>query len=404
MKILHTADWHIGKKLHKYDLLEDFNLFINWLVKFVKSQKIDVLLISGDIFDLANPSNDAKKAYYQSLVNLQKTGVKLIITGGNHDSPSFLNAPDKLLNEFNISIVGKASENIEELLFPLYDEVNQIELVVAAVPFLRNNNLQEDEIAKSYEERVINLRKGIQKYYHQVAKIANDKYPDIPCIAMGHLFAKGVSTSDSERDIQIGNLASIEASQFGSYFSYIALGHIHKPQQIKGEVPIYYSGSPYPLSFSEKNDKKRVLIIDTKKSFIPISYEVPLFRKLISISGNLKEIESKLNLLDSKEHLTNLIEIEVIERVYNPDLAFRLSELVDSFSNKSFQIVKHRISFIEKSKKLGDFIHEEVQLNELNIQDVFKKRIDEVELPDDKKKLLFLGFTELYEEFMENKQ
>jgi exonuclease SbcD len=79
---------------------------------------------------------------------------------------------------------------------------------------------------------------------------------------MGHLFATGASVSDSERDIQIGNLAGLEASHFGDQFDYIALGHIHKPQRLKAETPIFYCGSPIPLSFSERKNEKRILILD----------------------------------------------------------------------------------------------------------------------------------------------
>lgn len=404
MKILHTADWHIGKKLHKYDLLEDFYLFVDWLVEFIEAEKIEVILISGDVFDLANPSNEAKKAYYQSLVQLQKTGVKIIITGGNHDSPSFLNAPDKLLQELGISVVGGVPKNTSDLLIPVYNTKNEIELVVAAVPYLRNNTIQEEEIAKTFDERVTNLRNGIQKYYEEVAILAKKDFPDIPCIAMGHLFAKGVSTSESERDIQLGNLASVEASQFGTYFVYVALGHIHQPQQVKGNIPIYYSGSPLSLSFSEKKDKKRVLVIDTKKSFTPESIEVPVFRKLISISGNLQELKLTLESLESNEQLTNLIEVEVIETTYNPELSFQVSELIDAFNNQGFEIVKHRIRFTEQAKKMGDLTSENTQLNELKIQEVFQKKLNEINITEEKKELLQLALTELYEELIDKDQ
>lgn len=400
MKILHTADWHIGKKLHKYDLLEDFYFFVDWLIRFIKSEKIHVLLVSGDVFDLANPSNEAKKAYYQSLVKLQKTGVKIIITGGNHDSPTFLNAPDKLLNELDISIVGGVPEKIENLLFPVYNIENEIELVVAAVPFLRNHSVQGDDVAKTYDERVMNLRNGIQKYYERVALVSEEKFPNLPCVAMGHLFAKGVSTSESERDIQLGNLASVEASQFGTYFSYVALGHIHKPQQVKGKIPIYYSGSPLPLSFSEKSDTKRILVIDTEISFEPTSYVVPEFRKLISINGDLQHITSELLTLNSKHQLTNLIEIEVVEKTFDPEISFELSKVIDSFSKVGFEIVKHRVRFLEHSKKMGDLATQNIQLNEMKVRDVFLKKLDEIELSNEKKELLQLALDELYEELL----
>ena len=116
MKILHTADWHIGKKLHKHYLYEDFDLFINWLIKLISEQEIEAVLISGDVFDLANPSAEARKQYYRALLQLRKTNCQLIITGGNHDSPSMLDAPKEILNELNVTVIGGMPSKIEECL------------------------------------------------------------------------------------------------------------------------------------------------------------------------------------------------------------------------------------------------------------------------------------------------
>src|SRR5690606_36976975 len=115
MKILHTSDWHIGKQLHKYDLSEDLNYFFNWLVNFIKTEKIDVLLVSGDIFDQANPSQAAFKQYYDLLKKLINRDCKIILTGGNHDSAAVLNAPKELLEAFDISVFGGAIENSSEM-------------------------------------------------------------------------------------------------------------------------------------------------------------------------------------------------------------------------------------------------------------------------------------------------
>ncbi|NJW55391.1 exonuclease sbcCD subunit D, partial [Salinimicrobium sp. CDJ15-91] len=118
----------------------------------------------------------------------------------------------------------------------------------------------------------------IQNIFFEASEICASKYSGIPAVAMGHLFTAGIETSDSEREIQIGNLAAFEASRFGSYFSYIALGHIHKPQRVSAAVPTFYSGSPLPLSFSERKDEKRILLLDTENSWEPLSIPVPSFR------------------------------------------------------------------------------------------------------------------------------
>jgi len=130
LKVLHTADWHIGKVLHKYALREEFNLFLNWIYDYIEKEKIDLLLISGDIFDIANPAVKDRELYYQFLSQLIKLDIKVIITGGNHDSVGLLNAPQKVLDQLNINVIGGATENIENELIEIKNENGQIKLVV----------------------------------------------------------------------------------------------------------------------------------------------------------------------------------------------------------------------------------------------------------------------------------
>lgn len=398
MKILHTADWHIGKKLHKQDLTEDFSLFIQWLCEEIEQQQVEVLLVSGDVFDLANPSNEAKRLYYQSLLKLKNLGLQIIITGGNHDSPSMLNAPQAILNELNVQVVGNLPENFEDVMIPIASKHGNIEAVVAAIPFLRNNDVQSAEVAKTYEERLENLKNAIANYYTQAAELAKSNFPGVPCIAMGHLFTHGVQTSESERDIQIGNQAGVEALHFGEYFSYVALGHIHQPQQVKAKIPIYYSGSPVQLSFSERKDQKRVLLIDTKNACEPTSITVPTFRQLITLKGNIAEIEHKLMNLTPNAQLPYFIEIELVEEKYNPQIVFLLNNLMENFQTKGYTIVKHRILFQEKQKGLSAIVQPKQNLEEMKAKDVFEKRIADTELSLEQKQQLMSNFELLLQE------
>jgi len=398
MKILHTADWHIGKKLHKQDLTEDFSLFIQWLCEEIEQHQVEVLLVSGDVFDLANPSNEAKRLYYQSLLKLKNLGLQIIITGGNHDSPSMLNAPQAILNELNVQVVGNLPENFEDVMIPIASKHGNIEAVVAAIPFLRNNDVQSAEVAKTYEERLENLKNAIANYYTQAAELAKSNFPGVPCIAMGHLFTHGVQTSESERDIQIGNQAGVEALHFGEYFSYVALGHIHQPQQVKAKIPIYYSGSPVQLSFSERKDQKRVLLIDTKNACEPTSITVPTFRQLITLKGNIAEIEHKLMNLTPNAQLPYFIEIELVEEKYNPQIVFLLNNLMENFQTKGYTIVKHRILFQEKQKGLSAIVQPKQNLEEMKAKDVFEKRIADTELSLEQKQQLMSNFELLLQE------
>ena len=398
MKILHTADWHIGKKLHKHDLFADFDLFIDWLCKTIQDENIELLLISGDVFDLANPSSDARKQYYQSLIKLQKLDCKIIATGGNHDSPAMLDAPKEILRELDITIIGGLPEKLEESIIPIFNAEQQVELVIAAIPFLRDADLRSANEGITYEDRIEAIRNGIQHTFENAAEICQNQFPGIPAVAMGHLFAAGIETSESERDIQIGNQAAFNASQFGQFFNYVALGHIHKPQRVSAEVPVFYSGSPIPLSFSERKDDKRILILDTAISWEPKSITVPNFRKLLKISGDLNEIEFKLNTLENHDHLDYLIEVDLIEEQYDAQKIYALDVLINGFKKPGYEIVKQRAQFKNKLKGTAELYAESQQLEDLKPTDVFAELVSSHDYEETTKNEIWSAFNEILEE------
>lgn len=398
MKIVHTADWHIGKKLHKHDLSEDFDLFINWLTKFIEVEKVDLLLISGDIFDLANPSSEARRQYYRALIRLQKLNCKIIATGGNHDSPAMLDAPQEIMRALDLSVIGGLPQDLDEVIIPVKNRSGETELVVAAIPYLRDADLRSGEQASNHEDRIEAIRLGIERVFTEAAAICQQKYPGIPAIAMGHLFTAGIESSESERDIQIGNLAAFRASQFGNYYEYLALGHIHKPQRVSAEKPVFYSGSPFPLSFSERSDEKRILLLDTDTNYEPESIAIPSFRKLIKLSGNLSELELKLNSLEHNSSLKSLIEVDLIEEQYDAQKVYALDQLVDQFKTDGFEIVKQRVQFknqIEGSSQLYD---QDQQLEDLKPKDVFAELIANHQYSKNDKDEIMAAFDEILED------
>jgi len=254
MRILHTADWHLGARLIERDRLAEHAAFVDWLIETLSSEKIDALLLSGDVFDAANPPQDAVALYFDFLKRLAdlKT-VKAIITGGNHDSASHLNAPRDLLRRFDVHVFGHAGAD------------NLVDLggcVIAAVPFLRERDLRQATAGETISSVHEQVRSAIREHYAAQLAAARTLAQGRPVIAMGHLTVLGATTSDSERDIHIGNLGSVGADIFDG-FDYTALGHLHRPQRVAGNETIRYSGSPIPLSFSEAADAKSVVIIDT---------------------------------------------------------------------------------------------------------------------------------------------
>lgn len=370
MKILHTADWHIGKKLHNFDLHQDFDLFIDWLCQLVENRSIDLILVSGDIFDTGNPSAESRKQFYQSLIRLQKLNCQIILTGGNHDSASMLDAPKDILNEISVKMIGGIPENIEDCVIPF--KKNNEEIIICAIPFLRDADLRRANDGLSYDDRIQAVQNGIENTYSQVAEYCKTNFPNTPAIAMGHLFAAGVTaTSDSERDIQIGNEAKFNAHRLSNHFAYVALGHIHKPQRIKAEIPIFYSGSPLPLSFSERKDQKRVLLINTENGFEPESITIPSFRKLIRISGNLENIKTKLNALNSDSTLTNLLEIELIEPEFSIQTEANFFNLISNFNKENYNIIKTKMFFQDRVLGANELFHQDVNISDLSPNEVF---------------------------------
>lgn len=398
MKILHTADWHIGKKLHKTEISEDFDLFTDWLCETIEKNKVDLLLVSGDVFDLANPSSEARRQYYRALVKMKQFDCRIILTGGNHDSPAMLEAPKEILKELDIEIIGGLPEDLEDAIIPVPGKDGNPEVVIAALPFLRDADLRRADDGVNYEDRLEALKRGIQNTFFEASEICASRFPEVPAVAMGHLFTAGIETSESEREIQIGNLAAFEASRFGNYFSYIALGHIHKPQRVSAAVPAFYSGSPLPLSFSERKDEKRVLFLDTEQGWEPQSIPVPAFRSLLKLSGDLQELTFKLEQPGEKKQLESLIEVELKEEQYDAAKIYALDELVTNFKKEGFKIVKHRASFKNQLKGAAQAFAPEQQLQDLQPKEVFLELIGRHDYDKATRGEILSAFDELLEE------
>lgn len=400
MKILHTADWHIGKNLLKVPLDQDFLHFSEWLKSYLFEENIDVLMVSGDIFDYANPSHQDLKTYYKLLIDIQKSGVQTIITGGNHDSPGLLNGPREILNSLNITVLGSfISDHPERHLVPVYKN-NELMCIVLAVPYLREKDLR---MSKSASENIFEQDNSaaVKSIYDELTLLAKKLYPEnTPLLAMGHLHLYGSLTSDSEREIHIGNLNGLPSHIFNENIEYIALGHIHKPQKIKGHHPIYYSGSPIFLDFSEKDYSKQVILLELNKGEkIEIkTVPIPGLRKMIKIAGNIDMVMSKLKLLETKvEVLPTFVELEIEagEDSYNDKK--KVTEIVELYEDStSLKILKTRIvnENVEYSMQHDDVL---LKIEEMDPLQVFRHLLEVRSIQGDKKLKLEKAYVELLE-------
>lgn len=392
VKVLHTADWHIGKHLHKYSLEEDHRIFFDWLYDQIKARQIDLLLVSGDIFDTAFPSNASLGMYYRFLTRMLDQKCRIILTGGNHDSPGVLNAPRDILSHLKINVVGDVSRFPEAAYFPF----PEWKIAVGAVPYLRDADLRKSVSGAGYEDRAMLIREGIARHYLDIREYHEEQHPEFGLIGMGHLFVAGAEMSESERDIHVvGNLAAFENEHFPPGFCYMALGHIHKPQKISGNVR--YSGSPIPLSFSERKDPKYVieLLFDDGQLIGTETIPVPPARELCSFSGTLDQVWEQLSSYQPVTILEPLVEVNVTEPEYDPEKSLRFDLMLREFEKSPFRIVKPRLTFENRRKDAADLFVTGTEIEDLSPRQVFLKRMESEVLSDETRESLLGAFEEL---------
>jgi exonuclease SbcD len=266
MRLIHTSDWHLGQTLHFYDRAYEHQVFLDWLLDVLEVQQADALLISGDVFDVANPSAASQKQFYRFLTDTRKRipHLSIVVIAGNHDSPVRLEAPTPFLEILDTVVVGqvprKPDGNVdaEHMVVPLTTATGDVWAWCLAVPFLRPGDVPRVETeGDAYLE-------GVAALYQEALNIARSRTTNGQAIiAMGHCFLPGMKTSsDSERPLVIGGAEALPEKTFESALSYVALGHLHLAQHPKNRPHIRYSGSPIPLSFSEVGYEHQVLRID----------------------------------------------------------------------------------------------------------------------------------------------
>ena len=284
MRILHTADWHIGQRLHERSRLDEHKQFLDWLLETIHEHQVDLLLVSGDIFDTSLPSAEATNLYYRFLYRFyDETDAYAVLTAGNHDSPRHLEAPREFLEMGRIYVVGLADEPAK-CVFPFPPDNPRV--MVAAVPYLSESDLRH----LSYEteaERSERYRERFKAFYADCVAAMPAEFPKI---LMGHLFVQGGKVMDSERNVQIGGATATHADDFPKDVSYVALGHLHRPQTISSaDYPVRYSGSPIPLRFNEANYRKKVYLLELVDDGTRIRDEeidIPVFKELCTVEGD----------------------------------------------------------------------------------------------------------------------
>lgn len=396
MKFLHTSDWHIGRALYGRKRYDEFEQFLDWLIGCIESEGVEALLVAGDVFDNGTPSNRALELYYRFLCRVAGAGCRhVVVTAGNHDSPSLLNAPREVLRFLNVHVVGCMAEVAEDELVVLNDSDGKPELIICAVPYLRDRDIRRAEAGETFEDKGRKLVEGIRDHYRQVGEAAVAKRSglggNLPIVAMGHLFTSGGQTveGDGVRELYVGTLGQVRADIFPDCFDYLALGHLHVAQRVSGSEVRRYSGAPIPMSFGEAGQRKIVVAVNVGAGGVAVQeIPVPCFQPLATVRGDWQRISG---LIAEMKRTAATVWLEVIyegDEVIG-DLQERLRELIDGTAveilrAKNLRLVERTLSRMATEETLDD----------LTVEDVFARCLSSHEVPQEQQAELVAAFRE----------
>ncbi|MGL4854396.1 MAG: exonuclease SbcCD subunit D C-terminal domain-containing protein [Lentisphaeria bacterium] len=398
MKIIHTSDWHLGKSLYNKKRYQEFAQFLQWLLQTIIDENIDLLLVTGDIFDTTTPSNKAQELYYNFLSNLAvNTQCQTIITAGNHDSASFLDAPKTILKNLKTHVIGAITDDLNQQIITVCNQENLPSLIVCAVPFLRDRDIRSVELGETPHDKDQKLQTAIANHYQQLFELAQLKQIELnqklPIIATGHLFAQGCATSENDtvRDLYVGSLGKVPASIFHEKISYTALGHLHIPQIVAKRQNVRYCGSPLPMNFSEAEQQKSLVIVQISEDKITIDLKnIPTFQKIKQLKGNLAEI---LQQLESLKKLDTSIWLEI--HCHDPLLSIIDHDNINKqIENSSLEILSLRLRKSNPSQSTCSMINSE-ELCDLTPNQLFQRCLEANKIPHEDQPELLQAYEEI---------
>jgi exonuclease SbcD len=275
MLMLHTSDWHLGRSLHRADLREAQAAFLDHLVATVRTERVDVVLVAGDIYDRAVPPVDAVELFEDALERLHATGAAIVLISGNHDSARRLGFGSRLLDEAGVYLRTRSSAVAEPVMLRDHDGP----VAVYGVPYLEPDAVGTEPRGHA----------GVLGHAVRRIRADADARGVARRVAMAHGWVTGGAASDSERDITVGGVGQVPAELFDG-FSYVALGHLHGQQTIAGHLR--YSGSPLPYSFSEAAHRKGSWLVELDGDGVVRAERVPApaYRKLSVLRGRLADL------------------------------------------------------------------------------------------------------------------
>ncbi|MDI6935038.1 exonuclease subunit SbcD [Serratia sp. Se-PFBMAAmG] len=373
MRIIHTADWHLGQFFYSKSRAAEHQAFLDWLLAQITQHQVDALIIAGDLFDTGSPPSYAREMFNRFVVALQPTHCELIVLAGNHDSVATLNESRELLACLNTRVITSATPEGEQQVLTLHQRDGTPGALLCAIPYLRPRDILRSQAGQSGREKQISLLEAIEQHYQQcyAAALAERADRALPIIATGHLTTVGVTKSDSVRDIYIGTLDAFPAQAFPAA-DYIALGHIHRAQRIADSEHIRYSGSPIPLSLDELGREKSVLLLEFSAQLDSVTpLPIPQFQPMQMLKGSMAEIEQQLSEFSEGDREQPVwLDIEITTQEYLSDLQRRVEQLTEALP---VDVLLVRRSREQRQRSLARMDNE--TLSELKVEEVFARRL-----------------------------
>ena len=377
MRLLHTSDWHLGQHFFGKHRQHEHAAFLAWLLEQVAAQAVDAVIVAGDVFDTASPPSHAREAYHQFVVDMHDAGVQLVVLGGNHDSPAVLGESRQLLERLHTRVVPSLDRPAAEHVFVLDGRDGQPGALLCAVPFIRAREVRQSLPGQEVEAARQDLVAGIAGHYAAIHDAALARRQalgrQLPIVATGHLTCVGASRSESVREIYVGSLSAFPADAFPPA-DYIALGHIHRPQQVSASGHIRYSGSPIALGFDELGTAKQVLLVDLDEAGLQAvtPLPVPVFQPMARLGGSLKQLPAQLDALAATlaDGQVAWLEVEVVDDDILPDLPARVAAMV---GDKPLEVLRLRRR-LASQPALAPMLQ---SLDELGPAEVFERRLEQ---------------------------
>ncbi len=261
MKIVHTSDWHVGRRWKGIQRLDEMEAVLEHLAEFIEREAVDLVLHTGDVFDSRNPPAEAERLVNRFFVRVGKAGAHMVVIAGNHDDPQRLDARSLLAEYANVQILGRprsAQQGGHRVISTRSGE----KAVVGALPFASAGawvsalDLAGDEASAR--------SKYARMFQRAVQNLSQPFQADAVNLLMAHTHLEGAVFGESERRVHIGEDWAATAQTLPTSASYIALGHIHKPQKVGGTLPAYYAGSPLQMDFGEVGQKKTFVVVTAR--------------------------------------------------------------------------------------------------------------------------------------------